>query len=115
MISLGTHSLGTSHGTTLPQTPTHKITSRDFTPRTLKLAKQVRAQTKQRVVLEDAFPEDKDDFVWEAVKQVQADAAPGQETANSLARLDQNVKAKLNLIKYVSQTHPQFTLSYASL
>jgi hypothetical protein len=108
MISLGIESLRTRLAKRLPQTPTksRKVVESDFTPRTLKVAKRVRAETKDRTILMDAFPVDKEDFVWEAAKKIYADASPEDELAICLERLETDDRIKEMVIKYVSPLLP---------
>ena len=78
------------------------VTQGQFTPRTNRLANYTKSVVRQQIALENAFPEDRDKVVWEAL----LGAAQSQHLTEVVERISGNntlsIKAKEMLLKYVS-------------
>lgn len=75
-----------------------KVTKGDFSPRTIRLATYSKAKVRELVATANAFPSDKDVFLWGAIQ----DAAKSEPSfKDTLNRASQNLEIKEDLLIYV--------------
>ena len=74
------------------------VTQGQFTPRTNRLANYSKCVVRERLALIDAFPKDRDSFIWEAV----LGAAQSQQLTEVVNHLQYAQDLKELVLKYVS-------------
>lgn len=75
-----------------------KLTEKHFTPRSFRLASLGKSYARQSIALNDAFPDDKESFLWESLHK---SAANDGKLAEVIRRAVENDREKEKLIKYV--------------
>ena len=82
--------------------PPKTVTQAQFTPRTNRLASYAKSVVRQNIALHNAFPEDRDKVVWDAL----LGAAQSQRLTEVVTRISADdslsMKSKEMLLKYVS-------------
>lgn len=79
-----------------------KITQGDFSPNTTRLANRSKAQVREHIATKNAFPADKDTFIWTAIQE----AAQMDDTVKqALLRACKSLQVKEDLIDYVRASH----------
>lgn len=87
-----------SRSTSVSSACRDKLTKNDFSPRTTRLANAGKSSARERVAFTDAFPKDKDEFVWESIQHGARDNNLLQE---ALQLAQENIDDKELLIEYV--------------
>lgn len=76
-----------------------KLTEGSFSPTSFRLAKLGKSIARQSIALNDAFPDDKELFLWNGISK---SAANDEKLADAIRRAISNDQQKEKLIKYVS-------------
>lgn len=78
---------------------TDKVTKRDFSPETRRLATHSKEKVRELVATVSAFPSDKDAFVWGAIQEA---AKNDVSFKNTLSHVSKDLEVKEQLLVYVS-------------
>lgn len=76
-----------------------KLTRGNFTPNSYRLAKLGKSMARHSIALNNAFPDDKDFFLWNGISK---SAANDAKLADAIRRAAADDSQKEKLIKYVS-------------